>query len=115
VIVGIDVAGSDGGDETVVAVQAAGNILALEAWSLKDPLTKVNEFLLPYKPRIEEVNVDVIGVGHNFVPRLQSLGYPCNEVNVGTATQFPDQFANMKGPALLEATRTIPGWRDSRA
>jgi hypothetical protein len=30
------------------------------------------------------------------VPRLQSLGYPCNEVNVGTATQFPDQFANLK-------------------
>ena len=96
VIVGIDVAGSDGGDETVVAVQAAGNILALGAWSLKDPLTKVNEFLLRYKPRIEEVNVDVIGVGHNFVPRLAALGYPCNEVNVGTATQFPDQFANLK-------------------
>jgi len=96
VIVGIDVAGSDGGDETVVAVQAAGNILALGAWSLKDPLTKVNEFLLPYKPRIEEVNVDVIGVGHNFVPRLEALGYPCNQVNVGAATQFPDQFANLK-------------------
>ena len=96
VIVGIDVAGSDGGDETVVAVQAAGNILALGAWSLKDPLAKVNEFLLPYKSRIEEVNVDVIGVGHNFVPRLAALGYPCNEVNVGTATQFPDQFANLK-------------------
>jgi hypothetical protein len=70
--------------------------LALGAWSLKDPLTKVNEFLLPHKPRIEEVNVDLIGVGHNFVPRLQSLGYPCNEVNVRTATQFPDQFANLK-------------------
>jgi len=96
VTIGIDVAGSDGGDETVVAVQAAGNILALGAWSLKDPLTKVNEFLLPYKSRIEEVNVDVIGVGHNFVPRLEALGYPCNEVNVGKATQFPDQFANLK-------------------
>jgi len=96
VTVGIDVAGSDGGDETVVAVHAAGNIVALGAWSLRDPLTKVNEFLLPYKTRIEEVNVDVIGVGHNFVPRLEALGYPCNEVNVGTATQFPDQFANLK-------------------
>jgi phage terminase large subunit len=96
VMVGIDVAGSDGGDETVVVVQAAGNILALGAWSLKDPLTKVNEFLLPYKTRIEEVNVDVIGVGHNFVPRLEALGYPCNEVNVGAATQFPDQFSNLK-------------------
>jgi phage terminase large subunit len=96
VTVGIDVAGSDGGDETVVAVQAAGNILALGAWSLRDPLTKVNEFLLPYKPRIEEVNVDVIGVGHNFVPRLEALGYACNEVNVGTTTRFPDQFANLK-------------------
>jgi hypothetical protein len=80
----------------VVAIQAAGNILALGAWSVRDPLTKVNEFLLPYKSRIEEVNVDVIGVGHNFVPRLEGLGYPCNEVNVGTATQFPDQFANLK-------------------
>jgi hypothetical protein len=68
----------------------------LGAWSLRDPLTKVNEFLLPYKSRIEEVNVDVIGVGHNFVPRLEALGYPCNEVNVGKATQFPDQFANLK-------------------
>jgi phage terminase large subunit len=96
VTVGIDVAGSDGGDETVVAVQAAGNILALGAWSVRDPLTKVNEFLLPYKTRIEEVNVDVIGVGHNFVPRLEALDYPCNEVNVGSATQFPDQFANLK-------------------
>jgi hypothetical protein len=96
VIVGIDVAGSDGGDETVVAVQAAGNIVALGAWSLRDPLTKVNEFLLPYKSRIEEVNVDVIGVGHNFVPRLEALGYRCNEVNVGATTRFPDQFANLK-------------------
>ena len=71
-------------------------VVSALARSLKDPLTKVNEFLLPYKPRIDEVNVDVIGVGHDFVPRLEALGYPCNEVNVGTATQVPDQFANLK-------------------
>ena len=113
VIVRIDVAGagSDGGDETVVAVQAAGNILALGASSLKNPLAKVNEFLLPYKPRIEEVNVDVIGVGTTSCRGSKHSAIHATRSTSG-GDQFPRSVREPESAALLEAPRTIPGWRD---
>jgi hypothetical protein len=96
-MVGIEVAGKDVGDQTVVAVKLPRTSLLAGAWSAQGPAYQgQRKFLLPYKFRIEEVNVDVVGVCHNFVRRLAALGYPCNEVNVGTATQFPGQFANLK-------------------
>jgi hypothetical protein len=75
-VVGIDVAGSDCGDETFAVVRQGGQIVAMDGWTLQDPLTEVNKFLHPFKTRISEVNIDTIGVGLNFKPRLEALGYP---------------------------------------
>jgi len=95
-MVGIDVAGSDGGDETFVVVRQGGQIVAAGGWTLQDPLGEVNLFLRPFKHRIEEVNIDTIGVGLNFKPRLEALDYPCNGVNVGEATDNPDEYSGLK-------------------
>ena len=64
--VGIDVAGSDGGDETFVVIRQGDQIVDMAGWTLEDPLTEVNKFLYPFKNRIEQVNIDTIGVGLNF-------------------------------------------------
>ena len=95
-MVGIDVAGSDGGAETFAVVRQGGQIIAMEGWTLQDPLTEVNKFLYPFKNRIDEVNIDTIGVGLNFKPRLEALGYPCNGVNVGEASDDSDIYLGVK-------------------
>jgi hypothetical protein len=71
-------------------------IIAMDGWTLQDPLTEVNEFLYPFKNRIQEVNIDTIGVGLNFKPRLEALDYPCNGVNVGEASDDPDIYFGLK-------------------
>ena len=95
-MVGIDVAGSDGGDETYAVIRQGTQIVAMEGWTLRDPLTEVNKFLYPFKNRIVEVNIDTIGVGLNFKPRLEALGYPCNGVNVGESSDDTDIYSGLK-------------------
>lgn len=100
-IVGIDVACSDGGDETAVTVRAGNQILIQQAWSKFDPRGEVAAFLAPFKDRIRIVNVDANTVGHYFALHLVDLGYRVDFIGFGDAPTNKDrpseaQFANRK-------------------
>ncbi len=93
---GVDVAGP-GEDETVVAVRDAhGEIVELFASSAADARGQIARVLGKYRARLEEVNVDAVGIGYHFALHLQDLGFPVNLVNVGAPARDSEKFANLK-------------------
>lgn len=78
---GVDVAGP-GDAETVVSVRQGPNRIAAKAWVKPDPRGEVLEFLQPYKPYLELVNVDTIGMGYYFALHLEDHGFPVRHVNI---------------------------------
>lgn len=96
--VGIDVAGP-GEDETVVVVQAQGNILALHAWSKPDPRGDVLAVLEPWRERIERVSVDSAGLGYYFGLFLRDQPWLKGKVrliNVGEQAHQKARYLNLR-------------------
>jgi len=95
--VGIDVAGP-GEDETVAIARCGPSIIA--SWASAAPETvawnECQAFLTPFKPRIDEINIDSAGVGAGFAKQLEENGFSVNRVNVGEATRDPEQFYLLK-------------------
>jgi phage terminase large subunit len=93
--VGADVAGP-GRDETVIVVRnEQGQVVDTFACH-GDSRGPVAQFLMPYKPRIVEMNCDEIGVGLYWTPHFEELGYPAEGINVGRTANDEDRFANLK-------------------
>lgn len=98
VIGGLDVAGSEQGDATVLRLRTGSNVILRKSWRLDDPLGEILAALLPYKERLKVLNVDDIGIGHNMVPRLAER-LPDSAVvgiNVGQSPRDRDHNANLK-------------------
>jgi hypothetical protein len=92
---GIDVAGP-GDDETVLVVRH-GPCVVCERWFTEaDPRGAVLAALAPYKAHNPVVNVDVIGIGYNFALHIADNGYTVAHINVGSAPQDKEKFANAK-------------------
>jgi len=109
--VGIDVAGP-GEDETVVMVRCGRSLIAQQAWPEQDPRGAVAAFLAPYKPRIEELNIDSAGIGHYFAQHFDDLGYEVNFVNVGevvAANVDTEHFVNLKAQLYLGVAAALRG------
>jgi phage terminase large subunit len=93
--VGADVAGP-GRDETVIVVRnEQGQVVDTFACH-GDSRGPVARFLMPYKPRIVEMNCDEIGVGLYWTPHFEELGYPAEGINVGRNANDEARFANLK-------------------
>ena len=93
---GIDVAGP-GEDETCAVVRDdRGGIVAMASWQSPDPRGDVCAFLAEFRDRLEDVNVDSIGIGYNFALHLEDQGFPVMKINVGEASREPEKFANAK-------------------
>ena len=65
---GVDVGG--GRAETVVylceVTSKIKRIVKMGAWCAQDTRGQVVEFLAPYRDRLTQVQVSIIGIGHNF-------------------------------------------------
>jgi len=93
---GIDVAGP-GEDETCAVVRdERGAIIATGAWQTADARGDVCAFLGEFRERLEDVNVDSIGIGYHFGLHLEDQGFPVMLINVGEASREPEKFANAK-------------------
>lgn len=92
---GIDVAGP-GEDETVACVRVGPRIVAMQAWASADPKGAVAAFLAPWKDRLDQVNVDSVGIGWYFARHLEDLDFPVTDVNAGDAANDREKFANLK-------------------
>jgi phage terminase large subunit len=93
--VGIDVAGP-GDAETVVVIRSGPAIVAQQTWSKRDPRGEVVAFLEPYRARIDEINIDSVGIGQYFASHFEDLDYNVKFVNVGEAARDSEHFVNLK-------------------
>lgn len=92
---GLDVAGP-GEDETVLCVRRGPRIVLLKAWAGKDPRGDVLAALLPFKSRLQTVNVDSVGIGYYMAKHLKDQGVQVREVNVGEKARDSEKYANLK-------------------
>jgi len=95
-IAGIDVAGSTGGDETVVALRDDGELVLLKGWRQSDPRGHIVKELMPYRDHLEAVRVDVIGIGYHLATHLSDCGFSVEPVNVSHAAANRDRFASKR-------------------
>lgn len=81
---GVDVGG--GTAETVIYVcefrEGRIRIIGLDAWRGQDTRGQAVRFLSQFRSRLCLVNVDAIGIGHNFALHLRSERFPVEMVNV---------------------------------
>ena len=74
---------------------------------------------MPFRDRLQTVNVDRVGIGEFFAKHLDDQGFPVREINVGERSSEPEQFANSKaeyywGLRTLAETGKISGLTDER-
>ena len=81
---GVDVGG--GTAETVIYVcefrEGRIRIIGLDAWRGQDTRGQAVRFLSQFRSRLCLVNVDAIGIGHNFALHLRTERFPVEMVNV---------------------------------
>lgn len=92
---GLDVAGP-GEDETVLVIREGSSISETFSWRGADPRGDVLAALLPYKERLQTVNVDSVGIGYYMLKHLGDAGLPVLGVNVGEAASDTEKFVNRK-------------------
>lgn len=92
---GIDVAGP-GEAETSLTVRDGPEIIFHDQTSDPDPRGWLVLNLSPFKPRLKNVNVDVIGIGEGQYWHLKDLNYPVVRINICETSSDPEQFADCK-------------------
>ena len=94
-VAGLDVAGP-GEDEMVLTIREGPRIASIQAWAQADPRGEVVAALMPYRDRMERVNVDVVGIGYYMGRHLADCGFNVVGINAGAASRDPEHFANLK-------------------
>ena len=92
---GIDVAGP-GEDETTLFLRQGRNVLLQKAYPEADPTGRVLADLMPFRDRIENLNIDADGIGYYFAKTIESNGYKVTFCHAGWAAIDTDQFFNWK-------------------
>ena len=95
---GVDVARSLGGDETVVALRR-GSVGSLAAFIRTNDLMVVTGIVVQAKREnmpIDTMNVDADGMGGGVVDRLRELKHEVNEFHGGGKSSDPERFRNLK-------------------
>ena len=95
ITVGVDVAGP-GEDSSAACVACDGVALETESWHMPDPRGPIVAMLNKYRPRLKRVRVDSAGIGYGLCLHLQDLGFPVEQVNVGSASSAPERYTNLK-------------------
>ena len=98
-ILGVDVA-RFGDDRTTFIVRQGRCILHVEVHSKQDTMETTGQTIdLARRFGVDDINVDVIGVGSGVVDRLKEQGVACTGVNVADAASLrpktSDRFANL--------------------
>jgi hypothetical protein len=115
---GIDV-GGPGEDETVLVARQGDRITHFQTWSDPDPKGAIVAALRRLDGKLEAVNVDSAGIGYHVARHLDDLGFPVQEINVGTSANDGEQFLNLKaelywGLRLRFEAGEIAGLTDER-
>jgi hypothetical protein len=107
--IGGDIGG--GGDWNVFVLRWGKFACVVAKNKSNDTMTNVSlvqELMEEWGVRMEDVNIDDIGVGRGVTDRLHELGILVNAVNVGVPAEFdPDSFSNLKAELCWEARKWI--------
>jgi phage terminase large subunit len=114
---GVDVARSLGGDESVVALRR-GSVGSIKEKVRTNDLMAVTGLVVKAKREeqpIDSLNVDADGMGGGVVDRLRELKHEVNEFHGGGKSSDPDRFRNLKAEIywgfrerLVEGTVDLP-------
>jgi len=116
VIVGVDVARSLGGDETVAVVRRGGHVETIHAWRGADLMESTGKVVqiaqgaglrpgrvrangLDARPSKGVLAVDEIGVGGGLHDRLAELGFGTAAFNGGWKARRPHKYVNARSEA----------------
>jgi ribosomal protein L37AE/L43A len=99
---GLDVAGP-GEDETSLTIRRGGEIVFHKQWNFSDPRGEVvralNDFQDLHKDKVENINVDVIGIGDGIYHHLLDCGFPVVGINVCETAGDSEKYFNLKAEA----------------
>lgn len=111
---GIDVAGA-GRDLTSVTLRtAAGLIVAHAAFADADARGPVLRFLEPWRPRIEQLNIDASGLGHYFALAMRDAQFAVNAVVFSSAPKNRSRIGEMFALRRDELFWNFRGWLHAR-
>jgi hypothetical protein len=114
---GVDVARSLGGDESVIARRDGSVGRIIQALRTNDLMVVAGQVILAKKAigRKDTVNIDADGMGSGVVDRLREQGYEINEFHGGGKSTDSDRFRNLKAEIywgfrerLAEGTIDLP-------
>ena len=114
---GVDVARSLGGDESVIALRE-GSVGSIVEKVRTNDLMAVTGLVVKAKKEkgpLKSLNVDADGMGSGVVDRLRELKHEVNEFHGGGKSNDPDRFRNLKAEIywgfrerLVEGTLSLP-------
>ena len=106
-VAGIDVAGSDDGDSTVLIIRDGPTIVHMRSWTVADVRGEVMFELAPYRDRLESVNIDSVGIGHYFCSSFEDAGYPVQRINVASSPRHDSQgiYSNLRAELFFGGLR----------
>lgn len=103
-----------GGDKNVLAFRVGNKVQIAKAWTERDEMTAVGEFLLLFKMlkqdfgfTPEEISGDGDGLGGPMVSRLKELGWPIHDFHGGSAPRFDDRYADAWTEAWMSGAGKI--------
>jgi phage terminase large subunit len=95
VIIGVDPAGP-GRDRTVAVACSGGAILDVGVYTDANAEGPVLAFIRKWRDRLKIVRVDSAGIGFYFSEHVRNAGYRTEGVNVASAPDDRERFANLK-------------------
>lgn len=96
-VAGLDVA-RFGDDENSLTIRHGFRVIKTWSWMGLDTMQtagKTQNILADFPP-MDDIRVDVIGVGAGVADRLRELGYPVTDINVSAASSDPDEWPNLR-------------------
>jgi len=90
-VAGLDVA-RFGSDDSALVVRQGACVLSIETWQGHDLMMTTGRV----KAAGVHVNVDIIGIGSGVFDRLREQHHPCTSINVSTAANDSEHFANLR-------------------
>ncbi|NUO82575.1 hypothetical protein HUU05_21085, partial [candidate division KSB1 bacterium] len=90
-VAGLDVA-RFGSDDSALVVRQGACVLSIETWQGQDLMMTTGRV----KAAGVHANIDIIGIGSGVFDRLREQHHPCTSINVSTAANDSEHFANLR-------------------
>lgn len=108
VLIGVDLARSENGDESVIAIRKGRKFLDFISLRTNNSIVvadKLISCIRHYNPK--EVNIDGTGLGGIFVDMMRQNGYKCNDINFGGDAIDKVRFRNKRVEIYFKLSEAV--------